>query len=434
MDTSTTVTDATAAAPGMPEVDVERLAALRRMKVVALALLIFAAVAYLWARNINTGPNPPGWAGYAQAAAEAGMVGGLADWFAVTALFRHPLGLPIPHTAIIPRRKEQLGDSLGDFVGENFLSPDVIRQKLGSVNIGYRLGEYLDDYQRSRRIAAEAAVWMSGVIEVLKDETVGEMLSSFVKTRLQDLPLGATGGRLLTQVVNEQAHVGMVDVTINSVHQWLLDHREDVVGIVEGQAPSWAPKVANEFVANEIYKRVTQFSQAVKDEKSHALRRAIDDALLKLASDLQQDPETQDQAENLKRRLLEHPDVMSALNDLGVSIRSSVLDAVNDPTSTLRVRMVDGLVSLGQRLKTDEQLRGKVDGWVEGAAVYAVENYTGEITGIITDTVNRWDGKETSRKIELQVGKDLQYIRINGTVVGAIAGVLIYAVGHAVVG
>lgn len=399
------------------------------MKAVAGGLLLLAVVIYViakWQENAGAGA----WVGYVRAAAEAGMVGALADWFAVTALFRRPLGLPIPHTAIIPTRKDALGKSLGDFVGSNFLSEPVVRDKLRSAEISKRVGTWLDDEQHAERVTSELATAVRGAVRVLRDEDVQAVLEQSVVRKVIDQQWGPPLGRILAQVFTDGSHHKLVDLICDRAYDWVRDNHDTVLRVVNQRSPSWSPKFFDGFVADKVYTEVLSFAWAVKTDPEHQMRKAVDRFLVEFAQDLQHDPKTIAKAEQIKQQVLEHPEVQNLVSSAWETAKKMLLDAAEDPSSELRLRVRDGLRSLGRRLAEETELRGKFDGWLEGAAVYVVSNYRAEITTLITDTVERWDAEETSRKIELQVGRDLQFIRINGTVVGALAGLTIHTVSE----
>ncbi|WP_199430949.1 DUF445 domain-containing protein [Qaidamihabitans albus] len=402
---------------------------LRRMKLVALSFLIGAAVVFLlmsWAQAAGW----PGWVGYVRAAAEAGMVGALADWFAVTALFRHPLGIKIPHTAIIPNKKNVLGSSLGDFVGANFLSEPVVRDKLRRVETSKRLGAWLARPENAERVTAELASVVRGAVTVLRDEDVQAVLEQAVVRRVVDRPWGPPTGKLLEQVFTDGAHYKLVDLICDRAYEWVRDNHDTVLRVVSDRAPSWSPRFVDDLLADKVYGEVLAFAWAVKTDVNHPMRLAVDRFLGEFAQDLQKDPETMARADQVKQQLVEHPEVQRLIGSAWTTAKDMLLTAAEDPSSELRRRVRAGLCTLGERLVADASLAAKVDGWVEGAAAHVVTNYSTEITTIITDTVERWDAAETSRKVELQVGRDLQFIRINGTVVGALAGLAIYAVAQ----
>jgi uncharacterized membrane-anchored protein YjiN (DUF445 family) len=408
--------------------DSDKLRGLQRMKMVAVGALLAAAVIYIIAFVLER--DGVGWAGYVRAAAEAGMVGALADWFAVTALFRRPLGLPIPHTAIIPSRKDAIGRNLGDFVGTNFLAEDVVRQRIRALDVGLRVGRWISDYENARRVSAEIAVGIRSGIGLLDDEDVRTAVGDFLRRRAEEFPIAEPAGNLLGEVVADRAHVPLIDLVAGSLYDWLSDNRNRVVDVVERQAPTWSPRWADDMVANKVYREAVRFAQDVRDDKHHPLRKSIDEALLKLSADLRFDPDMQFRAEQAKTRVLDHPEVARTLQTTGTVAKEMLLRAADDPTSDLRVRLVDSLVSIGRSMVDNEQTRTRVNTWVEDAVVHVVKNNRDEITALITETVERWDADETSRKIEIQVGRDLQFIRLNGTLVGALAGLAIYTVSH----
>ncbi|GAB3585191.1 DUF445 domain-containing protein [Amycolatopsis endophytica] len=421
-------TPADTSLPPVPDQEGKRQA-LRRMKLVALAFLLGATVIFLlttWAQSAGW----PGWVGYVRAASEAGMVGALADWFAVTALFRRPLGLPIPHTAIIPSKKDVIGSSLGEFVGANFLSEQVVRDKLRRVEVSRRFGEWLARPENAERVTSELATVVRGVVTVLKDEDVQAVMEQAVVRRVVGQPWGPPLGKLLQQVFADGAHYKLVDLMCDRAYEWVRDNHDTVLRVVSDRAPTWSPKFVDAMLADKVYGEVLSFAWAVKTDVNHPMRLALDKFLGEFAADLQNDPDTMARAEQVKQQILDHPDVQKLIGSAWSTAKGMLLNAAEDPSSELRRRVRDGLRNLGERLVSDEGLNGKVDGWVQGAAAYVVRNYSREITTIITDTVERWDAEETSRKVELQVGRDLQFIRINGTVVGALAGLVIYTVAQ----
>nr|WP_250400655.1 DUF445 domain-containing protein [Streptomyces cellostaticus] len=411
--------------------DEERRRGVRRMKLTATGLLLFVALVYVLAR-LATHQGAGAWAGYVAAAAEAGMVGALADWFAVTALFRHPLGLPIPHTAIIPTKKDQLGVSLGEFVGENFLSQDVVRQRLRAVGIGSRLGAWLARPEHADRVTAELATALRGALTVMRDRDVQAVVTEAV-TRRADVQEIAPGlGKMLERIVADGGHNRVVDLVVARAHDWLELHRADVMSAVEGGAPGWTPRFVDKKVGDRVYKELLRFVTEMRDMPSHPARGALDRFLTDFASDLQSDTDTRGRVERLKGDILGRGEVQDLIASAWTAVRSMVVAAAGDERSELRTRVRAALLSLGTRMANEPRVQQKVDGWVEGVAVHVVTTYRKEITSLITETVAGWDAEHTTRKIEAHIGRDLQFIRINGTVVGSLAGLLIYVVTRAV--
>ncbi|MDX3576171.1 DUF445 domain-containing protein [Streptomyces sp. FL07-04A] len=409
--------------------DEEKRRGVRRMKLTAAGLLLFVAVVYVlaeWAEHRGAGP----WASYVAAAAEAGMVGALADWFAVTALFRHPLGLPIPHTAIIPNKKDQLGVSLGEFVGENFLSEDVVRQRLRSVGIGTRLGAWLAEPVHADRVTAELATALRGALTVLRDADVQAVVGEAITRRADAQEIAPGIGKLLERIVGDGGHRRAVDLVVSRAHDWLELHADSVMDAVQGGAPGWTPRFVDKRIGERVYKELLRFCAEMRDMPSHPARGALDRFLRDFAVDLQSDTDTRARVERLKGEVLGRGEVQDLIASVWTAVRSMIVAAAEDERSELRLRVRASLLSLGARMATEPKVQEKVDSWVEGAAVHVVTTYRREITSLITDTVAGWDAEHTTRKIEANIGRDLQFIRINGTVVGSLAGLLIYTVAH----
>ncbi|MFJ1804671.1 MULTISPECIES: DUF445 domain-containing protein [unclassified Streptomyces] len=410
--------------------DEEKRRGVRQMKLTAAGLLLFVAVVYVlaeWASHRGAGP----WAGYVAAAAEAGMVGALADWFAVTALFRHPLGLPIPHTAIIPNKKDQLGVSLGEFVGENFLSEDVVRQRLRTVGIGTRLGAWLAEPEHADRVTAELATALRGALTVLRDSDVQAVVGEAITRRADAQEIAPGIGKMLEKIVADGGHRRAVDLVVARAHDWLVLHGDSVMGAVEGGAPGWTPRFVDKRIGERVHKELVRFCAEMRDMPSHPARGALDRFLGDFASDLQSDTDTRARVERLKGEVLGRGEVQDLIASAWTAVRSMMVAAAEDERSELRLRVRASLLSLGARMATERKVQEKVDSWVEGAAVHVVTTYRREITSLITDTVAGWDAEHTTRKIEANIGRDLQFIRINGTVVGSLAGLLIYTVARA---
>ena len=404
------------------EADRRRLRDLRRMKALATGLLALAAVVYLVTLHGS------GVLGFVNAAAEAAMVGAAADWFAVTALFRRPLGLPVPHTAIIPTRKDALGQSLQDFVATHFLAERVVRDRIAAAGVAGRVGAWLTRPDNAARVAGEVGAAVRGALEVLRDDQVATLLDEVVLRPVLRYPWGPPAGRLLEQVVADRTHHRLVDLAFDEVHTWLGEHEELVTSLVTERAPTWTPPWLDERIARRAYREALAWAADVRADPGHRVRLALDDVLHRFAKDLQTDPDTLRQAGDVQQRLLEHPGVRAAIEAVWQTTRRVLVEASEDPDSHLRRRAAESIAGFGRRLTGDAVLRATVDRYLEDAVGHLVTTYRDEVATVISDTVRRWDGAEASRRIELHVGRDLQFIRINGTVVGALVGLLIHAV------
>lgn len=411
--------------------DQERRRGLRTMKGVALGALIFMAV--LFAFSFAFQQDVPALA-YVRAAAEGGMVGALADWFAVTALFRHPLGIPIPHTAIIPSRKDEIGQTLGEFVETEFLRGDVVRAKLEQTAISARLGEWLSEPAHAERVAAEASVMAASVVRALSDEDVGDLLEELAREHLIAPEWGPPVGAWLGRIIDAGGHLAAVDLAADTVAAWLAANRSAFGGLVSRRLPSWVPSVAHRFVDDTVYNEAVKLVAAIRADPQHPARVALDGYFTRLAENLQHDPATIGRFEDAKLAVFDSPRVRELASQAWTTAKAGLLTSLADPGSGLRRRAAEALAEIGGRLTTDAALQRRVDVWVTDAAVFLVDRYRHDIASIITDTVERWDPVETTEKIELMVGRDLQYIRLNGTIVGSLAGLAIFSVAHALLG
>jgi uncharacterized membrane-anchored protein YjiN (DUF445 family) len=406
--------------------DAERRRRLRRMRSLAVALLVFAALVYLV--TLHGG----GFWGYVNAGAEASMVGAIADWFAVTALFKHPLGLPIPHTALIPKRKDEFGKSLEDFVQENFLQEAVIRDRLTVARISARTAEWLAEPANAARVVAEGSSVLTVALRRVRDSDVEALVAEVLLPRLVVEPISPIAGNLLTEILRDNAHHGLVDLALEEGHHWLVHNQETFTQVLGERAPWWAPDRLNEVVTERLHLEAIRWIADIRADPHHRARAALDSMLEQLAADLLSTPRTQERAERLKVRLLEHPQFLASGMAVFEAMKQALLDALADDDGPLRERATAELVAFAHRLRADEALQARFDTWAADAAVFAVRRYGSELTAVITHTVERWDGKEAAQRIELAVGRDLQFIRINGTIVGGLVGVLIHAVTTAV--
>lgn len=413
-----------------PAADAERRVALRRMKMVALSFLIGATGVFLACRWAQAHGAGDAWIGYVAAAAEAGMVGALADWFAVTALFRHPLGIPIPHTAIIKRKKDQLGEGLGTFVRENFLSPAIVETKLRDAQVSSRLGKWLSEPAHAERVASETATVLRVIVELLRDDDIQQVIDRMIVRRIAEPQWGPPVGRVLATLLAENRQEALIQLLADRAFQWSLNAGEVIQRVVERDSPSWSPRFIDHLVGDRIHRELMDFTDKVRRNPDHELRRSATRFLFEFADDLQHDPETIARAESVKEQLMARDEIANAAATAWKTLKRLVLEGVDDPSSTLRTRVADAVVRIGESLRDDAGLRDKVDNWLVRAAQHLVSQYGVEITAIITDTIERWDAEEASRRIELHVGRDLQFIRINGTVVGSLTGLLIYAVAQ----
>jgi uncharacterized membrane-anchored protein YjiN (DUF445 family) len=392
------------------------------MRTLAVCLLLLAAAVYLVTLDGN------GFWGFVNTGAEASMVGAIADWFAVTALFKHPLGLPVPHTALIPRRKDELGRSLEEFVGENFLQETVIRDRVAAAAISARVGAWLADPGQVRRVVDEVVEIAALGLGKVREEDVTELVTQALIPRFREEPVAPLAGSLLAEAVRDGVHEGVVDLAIDELHGWLLENPDTVAEVLEQRAPWWAPPRLNDAVTRRVTGELVTWLAEIRSDPRHRARQALDSLLAELAEDLQHDPATRERTERLKERLLDQPQVVETGIALWNALRRALEASLLDPDGAVRDRLARELAAFGARLREDARLRARIDGMAADVSVFAVERYGAELTAVITHTVERWDGREAARRIELHVGRDLQFIRINGTIVGGLVGVVIHAV------
>jgi uncharacterized membrane-anchored protein YjiN (DUF445 family) len=411
------------------EADQLRRGRLRRAKLFATGLLGAASLVFLGTLLVH---DPPAWVGYLRAAAEASMVGALADWFAVTALFRYPLGLPIPHTAIIPAKKDALGEALGAFVQQNFLAREIILDKLRTLGVASRIGGWLARPDNAARLGENAGDAVAGLGEVLRDEDLHATIEQIFRHRVAATPAAPIAARGVELAVAGGHHQVLLEAVLRGLSRFLEDNRVTLRARLGQESPWWVPESVDDVVFEKGLAVLQRFLEEVVSDSEHELRQQYDQRLRELADRLRTDPELAARAEAMKQDLLDQPAVRDWTAMLGREIKSSLNEAAGDPDSELRRRLQAGIVGFGARLRADAALQAKVDGWLEQVVGYLVDQYRGELADLVTGTVRSWDTEQTSRKIELQVGRDLQWIRVNGTVVGGLAGLLIYTVAQLV--
>lgn len=406
----------------LSEADLARRAGLRRMRAVATGLLLLAAGIFVLTLHRD------GALGFVNAAAEAAMVGAMADWFAVTALFRHPLGLPVPHTALVPRRKGELGRSLQEFVVEHFLTERIARDRLAAFEPSLRLGEWLAEPSNQARVSTAAVDAARTLLRRIPDEEVAGLARDVLLPRLAAEPISEFAGDLLQAVVIDRAHTALVDLVADEVLGWLQDNPQAFKAIVGERAPWWSPSWVDEKVIDWAYQQACQWVAEIRADPHHPTRNALDAMLIRLAEDLRDNPAVQQRAEALKERLLLHPKVPDTIVSLWQAGRDALLTMTEEPESGLYQRGRRWAGELGERLRADSALRARLDGIAGDALAWVVRRHGREIASAISYTIDGWDGKDAASRIELHVGRDLQFIRINGTIVGALVGLAIHTV------
>ena len=397
------------------------------MKVVATGLLVLMAAVFAVSRSLE--PSYP-WLGYMKSFAEAAMVGGLADWFAVTALFRHPLGLPIPHTAIIPRNKDRIGEALASFIQENFLIPAVVARRMQRLDVAGAAGRFLQTPAgEGTKIRAGASRLIADVFESLDDERLGGIVKGAISTRLRNMEVAPLLGHALASAINEDRHVPMLEAAIRWTAR-ALDANEQLIRDMVRKKANWALKLAglDTKLADSIITGLRKLTVEMSTDPAHPVRRKIEEALAQLANDLQAKQETRQRVEAIKEQLLDNQSVSLWLDTLWQKGREAVIRAARNPDAVLAGKLGEVLKSMGGTLEKDQRIRAAINQFARRTAVGLAASYGGSMVKLVSETVRGWDARTVTNRLEAAVGRDLQYIRINGTLVGGLVGLILHLI------
>lgn len=408
-----------------PDDEIKRVR-LVRMKRVATAMLVVVAIVFVVARFYEA-RHP--WLGYIRAFAEAAMIGGIADWFAVTALFRHPMGIPIPHTAIVPARKDRIGTALGNFVQRNFLTRDVVAAKLAAMKLGERAATWLAQPENSRKLSRHVARGLTGAASVMRDEDVQQVVDQGIVSRLRTLKVAPIIARVFELLTAGGRHQVLLDDALRLAARFLDENDGMIRERVKAESPWWVPGAVESRLGDKIVSGVEKTLVAVAADPQHPLRHRYDEAVDRFVLSLRENPDVIARAEQIKLEMLAHPAVTEFSRTVWDDVKSRLAnyaDRLADDLESEPDQVERWLTGLGQKVLTDPELAAKLNGWLVELVTYAVEQAREEVAKLIATTVAAWDANATSRKIELQIGRDLQFIRINGTIVGGLVGVLLY--------
>lgn len=425
-----TVVDPTPAALRITPDDELKRVRLVKMKRVATAMLVVVAVLFIVARYFES--QYPA-LGYVRAFAEAAMVGGIADWFAVTALFKHPMGIPIPHTAIVPSRKDRIGTALGNFVQRNFLTREVVATKLAAMKLGERAAMWLTRPENSRRLAQLVARGLSGAANVLRDDDVQVLVDRGIVSRLRTMQVAPLVARVFEVLTAGKRHQVLLDDVLRLSARFLEENDTAIRDRIRAESPWWVPGAVENRLGDKIVSGVEKTLVAVAADPQHPLRSRYDEAVDRFVISLREDPEVIAKAEQLKLDLLSHPAVHEFSRSVWDDVKNRLAgyaEKMADDVQSEPDQIERWLTGLGEKVLTDPALSAKVNGWVVELVTYAVEQAREEVAKLIASTVAAWDANATSRKIELQIGRDLQFIRINGTLVGGLVGVILYVLSN----
>src|SRR6476659_7900030 len=397
----------------------------RGMKAAATGLLVLMAGVFIAARAFQ--PTYP-WLAFVKAFAEAAMVGGLADWFAVTALFRHPLGLPIPHTAIIPRNKDRIGEALANFLKENFLVPAVVARRMQRLDVAGAAGRFLQTPAgQGTRLRAGASRLIADIFESLDDERLGGLVKGAISSRLRNMEVSPLVGHALASAINEDRHVPMLEAAIRWTAR-ALDANEQLIREMVHKKANWVLKIAglDAKLADAIIDGLKKLTVEMSTDPAHPVRLKVEEALAQLANDLQTRPETRERVEAIKEQLLDNKSVSLWLDTLWQKGREAVIKAARNSDAVLAGKLGEVLKSMGSTLESDKRIRAAINQFARRAAVGMAASYGSSIVKLVSETVRGWDARTVTNRLEAAVGRDLQYIRINGTIVGGLVGLILH--------
>jgi uncharacterized membrane-anchored protein YjiN (DUF445 family) len=400
----------------------------RTMRRTATAMLVLMAAIYLVARQFEH-VHPA--MGFVLAFSEAAMVGGLADWFAVTALFRHPLGIPIPHTAIIPENKDRIADTMANFLRENFLTPQVVARRLGNLNVAAAAGTWLasPEAKHGPRVLAGAAELLAEVLASLDPERLGNQVRGGLVRQLGRLEVSPLLGQLVETAITDKRHLPVIDSLVRWAGLTLEDNEEMVREMIHTRANAilrWTG--LDERVSSSVLDGLYKLLAEVIVDAEHPLRAKIEEGLAKLADDLRHDPEMRERIERLKDEILANPALSAWWQGVWERLRTGTIARMREPGSALGGQLGEALAELGATLRDDPALQAQVNRFARRTLVGLANRYGDEIVRLVSETVKRWDARTVTDRIEGAVGRDLQFIRINGTLVGGLVGVVIHAV------
>ena len=405
-----------------------RQAALDTMKRRATLLLVAATVIFIVARALEA--RFP-WLGILRATAEASMVGGLADWFAVTALFRHPLGIPIPHTAIVPARKDRVGRTLGAFVQRNFLTREVIEHRLRAAQVGKRLAEWIAEPANARMIARSAASAMSSGAQLLRDEDVQEVIDRSLAKRVRSMHLAPLLGKVLAVMTEDNRHQEVLDEVIQLASRTVNENSDLIRQRIEQETPWWIPSAVDEKIFKRVLGAIQRLLSELNADRYHPLRERFDNSLHHFVDRLNTSPEFAAKVDAWKEEFLDNDAARKFSASIWQEGKEALARYVASPDSKAPGVIEEALTKFGQKALDDPELLAKMDEFAVDVAVFLVARYQDEVADLIATTVSSWDPELTSRRVELAIGRDLQFIRINGTLVGGLAGLIIYLISNA---
>ena len=403
---------------------------LRNHKMLATGLFVLMTCIFLTMTYLQKYQNFGHWVGYVKAFSEAAMVGALADWFAVTALFHHPLGLKIPHTNLIEQSKERIGDNLGNFVVNNFLSPQNIRPYIQNLKVSHFIGEWLQKEKNSNILVKNLSEIVLDILQKLEDDAVVNFISKKAKEMTGDIKINQILGNGMEYLLEKNDHQKLITSLSAQIKNYILEHHEMVRERVKKESFTLIPSFVDDKIAEKITSGLSKYFEEVEQDQNHALRKEITQNLFDFSSEIKINPQYEQELNAMKDDFLQPEKIHQYSHDIWVSLKKTLTEELIQEHTSLKNYLHKNISEFSENLRTDEKLQHKIDHWVRVTAYKYILRNTNKFGDLIADTVGNWQGKELSEKLELEVGKDLQFIRINGTLVGGLVGLLIYSIAQ----
>ena len=409
--------------------DTEKRIQLTKYKMFATGLFVLMAIIFV-VMTILAKNNPAHWIGYIRAFSEAAMVGALADWFAVTALFNYPLGIKIPHTNLIENSKERIGDNLGNFVVENFLSPQNIRPYIQKIKVSHFVGDWLSKERNQEVLMKEVSNIVLDILNKLDDTAVIAFVGKKATEMADDLKVNQIIGNGLEYILDKEDHQRLITNLSKQIKEYVLHNQDMVKSRVKSESFFLVPKFVDDGIADKITKGLSKYFEEVELDQNHSLRNEITQKLYSFSNEIKTDPKWVEEFRDIKNDFLKQDKIQQYSADIWNSIKKSLSAELEEEQSALKNYIRRNLAELAENLQTDEKFQNKIDHWVRATAYKYILKNTHQFGSLISSTVGNWEGKDLSEKLELEVGKDLQFIRVNGTIVGGLVGLIIYTVSH----
>lgn len=409
--------------------DQDKKRQLRRYKTLATGLFLLMAATFIIMTLLQK-QNPSHWIGYIRAFSEAAMVGALADWFAVTALFHHPMGIKIPHTNLIEQSKEKIGDNLGNFVVDNFLAPENIRPYILKLKVSGFIGEWMGKARNQDLFIKEASSILLDILQKLDDKDVVSFITHKATEMTNAIKINKLIGNGIDYVIQKNDHQKLITNLSGQIKNYILQNQDIVTERVEKESYFFIPRSVDKKISEKIVTGLSHYFEDIEHNAAHPLRQEITEKILLFSDELKTETKWEDEFLSIKNEFLKTEKLTQYAQDIWTSIKTSLTNELTQEQSALKQYLQKNLNQLAYNLKSDKELQNKIDGWIRATAYKYILKNTQEAGHLISTTVGNWEGKELSRKLELEVGKDLQFIRINGTIVGGLVGLIIYSISH----